>query len=282
MKIPSMGMKTERFHVDFRGLELQCFWYPAESLDRSGCEELSSAVNFINRGRGSVSYGFFDPEWSSSRRESFLARSSWCIVYRDNSPCGFACNYDLGDVSSVRVIHQGLVKFNLRMGSEHLLLIYLCLAWGNIKNWGGFVATSVSHVPLIISLFEENMIDVYPRLDGESLQMPPLYQDAYRLLVEEYISPVLGHAPDSVVLDKLRIQGSLAENNHGFETRWRVLPKSGSQERDKKIATLLGVKSTDRFMRVENDVIQIGLCEGQVLTRGRNRFLLQEAGLPLD
>ncbi|MGV3483490.1 MAG: hypothetical protein ACO1RT_03620 [Planctomycetaceae bacterium] len=134
------------------------------------------------------------------------------------------------------------------------------LVAGNLINFGSYVCTNITHVPLIASFFWNSCDDVYPDQTQSCLAAPLAYRSILVQLVDDYIVPVLGCHADDVCAATYRILGSLECIDSDFATRTDALPKSNSSVHNDFMVSWLRTRTDERGRKhVRDDLIQIGV-----------------------
>lgn len=205
---------------EYRGFELDCVWYPAQTMCSQNLRSFVSEIDKVNAaGKQRLAYGFFARDAHPRWRYNFLRRTAWCLIRREGVACGFVYNVDLGDVDGRRVVHAGLIRFSRHLGAEMFVAAYLPLTLGNLLNFGPHALSSITHMPLIAELFGCFARDTFP-VCSVLPQTQYNYQAVLHRLRDAYILPVLRYPRDAVGEHNYRITNTLADSKDGFETRW--------------------------------------------------------------
>ena len=135
-------------------------------------------------------------------------------------------------------------------------------------NFGSYVCSNITHIPLIASIFWNVADEVFPEVAGPSEPLRKKYICHLHRLVKSYIAPVLNYPSDSVCRATFRISDSLLKADDAFRTRWEILPKALSANQTFFLENWLTFRTDSRGRRhVRDDLIQIGTITHQAFTR---------------
>ncbi len=266
----STGLTISSWQANYEDLSLKWVWYPSLSLGATELAYFMRDVHEVNLAGAPLDYGFFDPKISDKERKAFLERTIWCLVYQDRKPIGLIYNYDLGVVDGQRLIHLGLVKLNKNIGKDMIKVPYIGVALGNLVNFGPYLATNVSHLPIIVDMFTWLCHDVYPAFETQDSAIRKQYLGALECLTKEYLVPVLGYDPKAVCSRSFTVRGSLAKPSAGFSTEWETIPKSTTFLCNLFVKEWLTMKpDANGRMQVQDDLIQIGKVDYRAMGESR-------------
>lgn len=256
-------MEIKYFKMEIDGLVLKSYWKPGKVLKEEALISLIGDIDRVNQSRDTLDYGFFSPGISLEERQEILSNTNWCVIYKNDRPCGFVYQYYIGKTDEGKmIIHCGLIKLNLLPGASHIELPYYPLTFGNLINYGPFIATSISHVPLIIGAVHNFTRDLFPDYVTQNMALRKKYLPVLDQLVKVYLVNVLGYDSKLVCRRSFRIKGSMKNPSSGFNTDWETLSKSPVMACNLFVKEWMDVsRGDDGKLRIKDDLIQIGLAD---------------------
>jgi hypothetical protein len=247
------------------GINLKCVWFPSRTLPQKELAHFQQDVLHVNEAQSKLDYGFFARDATPQDRKRFLENSIWCVVYARGTPIGFVYNYYVGEHAKLPIIHSGLVHVKSFFGKEFIKIPYAPLALGNLVNFGPHYISNISHVPVIIELFDAFVDGVYPACDNQNTQLRAQYRPVLQQLKQNYIIPILKYQANLVDDRRYTITNSMRDNQAGFNKQWETIPKATSFVCNQFVKEWLSVKADSNGEAIiSDDLIQIGQIDFSV------------------
>jgi hypothetical protein len=279
-----MKMAIEFLKMEINGLLFKSYWMPGKVLSRDALESLIGDIDKVNQSMGTLDYGFFAPGINFEERLEILKNTNWCVIYKNDRPCGFVYQYYIGRTDEGKmIIHVGLIKLNMLPGPTHIELPYYPLTFGNLINYGPHIITSISHVPLIIGTVQNFTRDLFPSYRTQDMALRKKYLPVLDRLTKVYLENILGYDPKSVCKRSFRIKGAMKNPSKGFNNDWETVAKSPEMACNLFVKEWMDVsEGDDGKLKIKDDLIQIGqtdfLCIDNILNCFNESKILEVNG----